>query len=1277
MPSEATTEHTVRVSSIPSDRAQDIHHVPASLDGHGHGHGHGHRNAAVCPEHGRALCQFSSSCCVHKPVECSYCPPPRSCCCVHHAGDCCYCGVVQGSLSQRPVDSVGSSDDTSSRGYAGTSDRRSGQDSSAEGSSVQGGSVQEGSVQTEVYKPESYTNYIDNQAQAEALANYHAQAQAYYQAQAQAQKLAQSQSNGHYQVHPARYQAQGNGQPLDQVLGVNGQAQYPVQVEAQHSAQHPTQSNGHYQVPGQAHDQLHPVQEQTLHQAQHSLGGYVQVQPEQVNYYAQGNVQHNGQHQFQYLAENGSHDHSGNQTEDHAHIQAQSHKQGQVQSNDEHDWTQPDEDHEQDQAQNESQNKGHYPAPQAQGYAQIQPEEQIHYYAQENAQDNTQHLAEYRSQEVRYQAQNLTEDHAHGNESHEQGQVQSQDERFDWVQQVEDEIQAQSWEENDRQTHQDEEVVEDQSQIHEQGQAQNESHNKVFDWAQQVEDEIQARSQDHSHGQVHAQESEYQAQNLTGDDSYGQGQSHEQGQFQSHDEGLDWAQQVEDDIQEQSRVKLEDQVRQTEEIVENQSQGYKDQVDNTQSHADNLAEGYTQEHSQDERLDWTQEVEDEIQAQSQKDKDGQTWDQDQVEKTDQSHVENLAQDYTQDQSQDERDGQVLQTEDVVEDQSQSQIDNSQSTHDQTENEGHFQNSQAGDHVQHQSQDEKYQILQTEDVTGDHAQGHPGQDENTQNAVQDPTEKVHSQDQSRNEKDGQVQQEYHAQGHQGQSENTQNAAQDHQGQPEEKIHNHSQDQSRNEKDGQVQQEDHAQGHQGQSENTQNAAQGHHEQQEDNAQNAAQILTEDPTQQQALTLPREQAESKSQDQTRHKSGNQTDGQAQSQEEEDQAQAAPRALIAFTLNLLETSTFSDCRLIIKMPMNNLHPIPFPTHKVLLSRSARLVTLLDANKATGDIEATTGDTFSMIKAFETALQNLYGSPYLTPGTLKAATADALGYEGAVDEIETLLPVAFPIRAAMADYTLCYIASGAFLGDRGVVETAARLAIQIVHSDNIEMMLSFALQPGRLLFRSPSATVSPEAAVAAAGKDVSLDMHLLALLKKALGCLFEAIGEPFTVYASARPGRTTTFPDRIPASLREHPGSVVMNPKLADVKFGSLTSVSESRPRVEVERASGVLLSLSFEALKVAFEMLDERGLWTEEAAGAVVAEREKRRVYALRVYAMFRARVDKEVEQFGKKRAKKLKREYGIKEEEVKVLGYRESIVVKDSKIGLVRDWIGLQAP
>ncbi|KAL2815365.1 hypothetical protein BJX63DRAFT_430879 [Aspergillus granulosus] len=47
----------------------------------------------ACRIHRRLMCQFNTSCCVHRPAQetgCG-CPPRHSCCCMHHVGDCCTC----------------------------------------------------------------------------------------------------------------------------------------------------------------------------------------------------------------------------------------------------------------------------------------------------------------------------------------------------------------------------------------------------------------------------------------------------------------------------------------------------------------------------------------------------------------------------------------------------------------------------------------------------------------------------------------------------------------------------------------------------------------------------------------------------------------------------------------------------------------------------------------------------------------------------------------------------------------------------------------------------------------------------------------------------------------------------------------------------------------------------------------------------------------------------------------------------------------------------------
>lgn len=148
------------------------------------------------------------------------------------------------------------------------------------------------------------------------------------------------------------------------------------------------------------------------------------------------------------------------------------------------------------------------------------------------------------------------------------------------------------------------------------------------------------------------------------------------------------------------------------------------------------------------------------------------------------------------------------------------------------------------------------------------------------------------------------------------------------------------------------------------------------------------------------------------------------------------------AHALTLLENEEFCDCRIVLKSSKDNFYPITFRAHKALIARSPRLKTILTSpdgttttatttsNSSNNEIEAITGETFCMVKAFETALQNLYGLPVLDKERLRTAAVTALGYSADDDEEEKkkkMLQYPFPLHAALADFAMCYAASGAF----------------------------------------------------------------------------------------------------------------------------------------------------------------------------------------------------------------------------------------------------------
>lgn len=421
---------------------------------------------------------------------------------------------------------------------------------------------------------------------------------------------------------------------------------------------------------------------------------------------------------------------------------------------------------------------------------------------------------------------------------------------------------------------------------------------------------------------------------------------------------------------------------------------------------------------------------------------------------------------------------------------------------------------------------------------------------------------------------------------------------------------------------------------------------------------------------------------------------------------------ALNDYTLHLLETESFTDTRIILKSPKDTFYPITFRAHKALLARSPHLKSILFSSSNRKDvtndeirIEAIAGEAFCMVKAFETALQNLYGRPVLDLGGLRDVTVQALGYdtipstrghEGVSGNAGMMDPCA--LNAALADFAMCYAVSGAFLGSKDIVEAGIKLVENVRCWDNVEMVLYFSLCVEKFLIQH----LAQDNAKDTTNKDLTTH-HAPNLTNSTLTFLTTPFTSPssstssqtqasppiqFSLYISAQPTQT---PDRIPSHLRKVPGSILSNPKLAEVKFGEFASLEEQKPAREVIILSAVLIALPFEQARELFAIMQGRGIFgvygvsggdgnDAELAQAVVVEREARRLYALRVLEKQR-----QVAQMGGCRDNLDSLE---SESDVQELGYREfctvevveSVVNGDGKQGRVkrvsleREWVGL---
>lgn len=387
------------------------------------------------------------------------------------------------------------------------------------------------------------------------------------------------------------------------------------------------------------------------------------------------------------------------------------------------------------------------------------------------------------------------------------------------------------------------------------------------------------------------------------------------------------------------------------------------------------------------------------------------------------------------------------------------------------------------------------------------------------------------------------------------------------------------------------------------------------------------------------------------------------------------------AHALTLLENEEFSDCRIILKSSKENFYPITFRAHKALLARSPRLKTILtspsyhDGSSSNGtEIEAITGETFCMVKAFETALQNLYGLPILNTDTLRHAAVTALGYsDGDENLLQKVYRYPFPLHAALADFAMCYAASGAFFEMKEIVEAGVRLASEVLHWENVEMVLYFALCVSAFII-SPSTDSVGDNGEATTVTDLR-DIYAPRLTTAALTFLVnyieaQAQSHPFTLYISAQ---CKCMPDRIPEHLRQIPGSILSNPKLAEVKFGSFNSLEEeeeheakakSQPSPETATLSAILICLPYQQLREAFAIMREKGVLSGGLAQAIVVEREARRLYALRVLV-------EEARQQQQQRSQNQE----VNQERIRELGFREFSTTKSVHDGVVRVQIELQ--
>lgn len=328
-------------------------------------------------------------------------------------------------------------------------------------------------------------------------------------------------------------------------------------------------------------------------------------------------------------------------------------------------------------------------------------------------------------------------------------------------------------------------------------------------------------------------------------------------------------------------------------------------------------------------------------------------------------------------------------------------------------------------------------------------------------------------------------------------------------------------------------------------------------------------------------------------------------------------------YLLRIFELGQFTDSQIVLKSFNYSFPPIVFRTHRAIVARSpviGCIFNMHDWRSTDVEIVVTAGANFTMMKAFEVALQGLYGLPVLDLERLKQATLLAIGH---TEESARMNPAV--VKKAKFDFAVCYAASAAFFGNHELVEAGINLAAALIDWDTIELVIHFGLLVDNFLVAyfdhipMPDRVGEEQAQInVAAIKDLR-EVRAPKLLTTALEFIANNMDSGFTLYDKAH---VAVMPDRIPSHLRFTVGMVLANPKLAGVKFGSFSDFE--KPSHERFITSAILINLPFIQLKELLALLESKQILTEKLVLDIVQERETRRVRALEAYARQQAQND-----------------------------------------------------
>ena len=326
---------------------------------------------------------------------------------------------------------------------------------------------------------------------------------------------------------------------------------------------------------------------------------------------------------------------------------------------------------------------------------------------------------------------------------------------------------------------------------------------------------------------------------------------------------------------------------------------------------------------------------------------------------------------------------------------------------------------------------------------------------------------------------------------------------------------------------------------------------------------------------------------------------------------------------LRIFKSGDFADYHLLLESTACRFYPAAHLVHGLLLSRShsmAGRMRLIETYGCQKQLRANAGSSFFQPKAFEVALMNMYNLPLVDRVLLGSQSFLSLGFECNPRNFGENFP-STPI--ARMDFALCYAASGAFLGDKGILRRGIQLATDEINWETIETAFRFGMDAASFAITCPD-DVEPDTRVSRDGSIDSspsdtptpnrsyispftfnqelVDVWGPMILHKALEFVAGNLPTDLEFDPGAQP---TLMQDRFPEI------SGLSSTQIPSLKFGDFSRYSR-----ETTTASAVLASLPFNHLRKLIKFMRSKGRLTPSLAETIIAERERRRTRAVRAY-------------------------------------------------------------